>query len=409
MTESNRKLLKVVRAAVIAVFAISALGFILIPNLVGGVFDTVSADQSQTRRPRPTPTPRRTRPAPRVDTSFTKFSHDVDAHQMSCDSCHNFPSDNWEKVRTSEAFPDITDYPKHESCVSCHREQFFKGPKPNICSICHTNPSPSDSARHPFGNPRELFDLSPKGKEATSSFVVRFPHEIHMGMMGNLRDMKSGPKTGFIRASFSERAMSETCAVCHQTLDPQGDADNEFYTTPPASIGDGFWLKKGTFKSSPLGHTQCFTCHSLDTGIEPAPSNCATCHVPREKNFIGDATPEIIKLIGLDRKVPNAIWAKRGSSATFRHEFFAHVDISCNTCHNTEALDTSTSKGRKVGIENCSGCHITATTDDGGILNFEIDERKKDSAFSCIKCHVGFGSQAIPATHVEAIRKLLGN
>lgn len=328
---------------------------------------------------------------------------------MSCDSCHTFPSDNWDKVRGSDAFPDITEYPKHESCVACHREQFFKGPKPNICSICHTNPSPSDSSRHPFPNPRELFDLSPKGQKTSSSFAVKFPHETHMGLLGGLRDVKSGRDVSFVRAGFSSGVMSETCAMCHQTLDPQGESGEEFYTKPPANLGDGFWLKKGTFKSSPMGHTQCFTCHSLDTGIEPAPSNCASCHVPREKDFQGDATPEIIKVLGLDRKIPNAIWTKRGSSATFRHEFFAHVDISCTTCHATEKLDTTSAKGRKVSIESCSGCHITATSDDGGILNFEIDERSKNASFSCTKCHIGFGSKPIPNSHAEAIRKLLGN
>ncbi|MBK8302992.1 MAG: hypothetical protein IPK98_06175 [Chloracidobacterium sp.] len=62
-------------------------------------------------------------------------------------------------------------------------QQFFKGAKPNICSICHTNPSPRDSTRHPFPNPREIFDASPKGKTATSDFVVGFPHDKHIDIV----------------------------------------------------------------------------------------------------------------------------------------------------------------------------------------------------------------------------------
>jgi hypothetical protein len=50
-------------------------------------------------------------------------------------------------------------------------------------------------------------------------------------------------------------------------------------TTPPTDLPEGaFWLKKGTFKTVPRDHALCFTCHSVDGGIEPMPSNCAACH-----------------------------------------------------------------------------------------------------------------------------------
>src|SRR5215203_787236 len=84
---------------------------------------------------------------PRVD--YTKFTHSTAAHRKvadskdSCASCHKSPSDNWAQVRERDtAFPDITDYPEHDSCLSCHRQQFFRGVRPAICTVCHTVVSP---------------------------------------------------------------------------------------------------------------------------------------------------------------------------------------------------------------------------------------------------------------------------
>src|SRR5215468_2115520 len=108
--------------------------------------------------------------APAQRSRYSDFTHVTVAHRIECSSCHKFPSSNWNKVRTgSDAFPDITDYPKHDSCVGCHKQQFFKGRPPMICTNCHTNPGPRDSSRHPFPNPREIFDKSAKGQRVEES------------------------------------------------------------------------------------------------------------------------------------------------------------------------------------------------------------------------------------------------
>ena len=62
----------------------------------------------------------------------------------------------------------------------------------------------------------------------------------------------------------------------------------------------------------------------------------------------------------------------------------------------------------KVSVKSCGGaegCHVTATADDGGILNYEIDQRKTDQNFACVKCHVVFGTKPTPASHAEVIVK----
>ena len=162
---------------------------------------------SQTRR-----TVRSRRPA--APAKYSSFQHDSKAHRLECGTCHKFPSANWDKVRSSEtAFPDITDYPKHESCLGCHRAQFFRGRPPVICSICHTTPGPRGGPRHPFPNPRELFDVSRKGKTApVSDFEISFPHDKHIEIVtgGGVRS------SVFVNASFGlARAAEESCGVCH--------------------------------------------------------------------------------------------------------------------------------------------------------------------------------------------------
>jgi hypothetical protein len=345
----------------------------------------------------------RTKRAP-VKPKYSEFPHSQKAHQIACSNCHKFPSSNWNKVRNEkDAFPDITDYPKHESCLSCHRQQFFKGRPPVICSICHTNPGPRDSSRHPFPNPREIFDLSPKGKTAESDFVVGFPHDKHIEIVS----INSQVPQSFVNASFAgnakKRAGEESCVVCHQTYKPQGDSKEEYATPPPPKLGDGFWLKKGTFKTTPIGHTVCFTCHSQDTGVLPAPDNCAACHRLKPTQPTSDFDQAVAAPMKVEDKRLMDLWRRRDSSGKFQHDFVAHVDASCSTCHNVEKIDTADPATKKVGISACATCHATATSDEGGSLNFEVDARKANAAFQCMKCHITFGKLPIPASHTAAI------
>ena len=66
-------------------------------------------------------------------------------------------------------------------------------------------------------------------------------------------------------------------------------------------------------------------------------------------------------------------------------------------------MNTLDPKTLKVPVTSCGGaegCHITATTDDGGALNFEIDQKKANAGFVCAKCHISFGKEAVPANHL---------
>ena len=350
--------------------------------------------------PAATPTPRAAK--------YSQFDHSTKEHRTECASCHTFPSKNWNKVRTGDAaFPDITDYPSHNSCVKCHAQQFFRGARPMICSICHTAASPKGAPRHPFPNPREVFDKSAKGKTAVSDFAIRFPHETHIEIVSSFR--RSRPQ--FVSAAYvtPERgqASEQSCSVCHKTMEPQGSTDQEFLTKPPDKLGDAFWLKKGTFKSVPTSHTTCFTCHSADSGMNPVPSNCAACHQLKPTQPAADMPANANAMTG-ENKMMVDLWARRNSTGVFRHEHFAHVELSCSTCHNVSTMNTADPASTKVQVASCATCHATATSDEGGALNYEADMKKANASFQCVKCHVTFGRSPIPESHLKAIAAAAG-
>ncbi len=330
-----------------------------------------------------------------VSAKYTNFPHSK--HRQNCSSCHKFPSSNWKRVR-KDPFPDITDYPRHESCLSCHRQQFFGRAKPQICSICHTNPSPRNSTRRPFPKPG-----------TNSDFAVDFPHETHIDVVAKVEDKVKTRSGGavFVKANWQKKS-EDSCTVCHQTYQPQGDSEDEYMTPPPKDLGDAFWLKKGTFKSSPQNHATCFTCHSTDVGIKPAPTDCAVCHKPRPRSPKADFDVKTAAPMKIGDTYAVATWRTRHSSATFRHEWSSHAEMECGSCHNAASIKLLDFKTTKVDVMSCSMCHITETSDDGGILNYEVDQRKANPAFQCVKCHISFGKLPVPDSHIKAIAAQAG-
>src|SRR5688500_5357188 len=211
---------------------------------------TTTARRRAAARPAPTPARR-------------GFAHDRREHQMACDKCHTFPSANWKEARKGdEAIPDVTQQPAHESCLGCHRQQFFarERPAPRICAVCHVAATPRNLARLPFPNPPETFDQTEHARTFSSDFQIGFPHDKHLELVGSTpAPAREDAGVRFVSAAFApaprRRAPQETdpksCGVCHQTHQPQGKSDVEHATAPPKDLGERFWLKKGTFKTSP--------------------------------------------------------------------------------------------------------------------------------------------------------------
>jgi hypothetical protein len=368
-----------------------------------------SQRQSQSRNPKKTV--RSQAQKQRVD--YSQFSHKthVTDQKLGCDSCHKFPSKNWKEVRKADAFPDVTEYPEHASCVSCHRQQFFarERPVPRICYNCHLNATPIETSRYPFPSLGEKFLSSAKAMDFVSDFRVFFPHDKHVDVISKNFRRRPDESGLLVRASLPRRSLwaedsdPKSCAVCHQTYQPQGKSEDEFISKPPKDLGDSFWLKKGTFKTKPITHEACFTCHNQESEIAPLPQNCDACHKLSAVEPIADFDPQLAKKIGVDEWRTLRTWRSRFSAGAFRHE--VHNEVSCTMCHNVTVMNTVDFKTLKTPVKSCGGgegCHITATADEGGILNYEIDQRKTNEKFVCVKCHITFGARPVPASHLDA-------
>lgn len=390
---------------------------------------SASAAEPQQRRPRQT---RRRAPAraqrPRID--YTKFSHVTAQHQKACDSCHKNPSENWAQVRASDsAFPDITDYPEHASCLDCHRRQFFVGARPAICTVCHTQVSPRADARFPFENPEDAFAKSAKAKTRREDFQIYFPHDRHQDVMARAVPRTETVKDfGFVRASFAPRAAEDrrvdACTICHETYQPAGDSTEEYVTKPTAELKSNalgleeFWLKRGMFKTSPRGHDSCFRCHWQEGGEAPRSNDCAGCHklLPAvvgvrytdepAKTDADTSNPSVKNITDADVL---AHWVVR-RAATFRHEKADHIKGGCTSCHIYITSSDSLAAGFDlVPIKTCasSSCHGNTNKSSGSkkIIFDEVEQRKKDPSYACAKCHINLGREPVPKSHTDLFAK----
>src|SRR5262249_23007159 len=111
---------------------------------------------AQTRRRPQTSRPASQTQAPRGSAAkYSAFQHSSEKHQsLKCNECHKVPT-TWTAKRD---FPDVADFPDHEACVRCHRQQFFTrqamiGTGPAICTVCHLRAAPREDARFAFGTP----------------------------------------------------------------------------------------------------------------------------------------------------------------------------------------------------------------------------------------------------------------
>jgi hypothetical protein len=293
---------------------------------------------------------------------YTKFSHSTPKHKSTCNTCHKPPSKNWTKL---SSFPDITDYPDHDACVSCHRAQFFRGQRPPICSVCHLKTSPRDEARYAFRNPTTRLQ-----------FTIEFPHDRHQDVIAlrQFDQRQFNPWRSKVLAHAAPQQTYNNCTLCH--------AQTAALSTPPA----GGWLDAyappaATFKAVPAGHSSCFSCHWKSQ--EPVAANCNGCHKLSDAPYTAAAMPTRISL-------------------KFMHEGGGerkqHV-AECTTCH-INITKSATLSGLKpdVPITACTECHnkVGARQD----LDTELAALDKNRAFTCVYCHTSnVGKQDAPASH----------
>lgn len=330
-------------------------------------FSSSGQATGQKRRTRPAARQRATKPV----TNYSKFSHSTRQHQEACKSCHQAPTNNWQKAAqdypSQDPFPDVADFPGHDSCVRCHRAQFFKGARPVICGVCHTKISPRDDARASFRN-----------LKAPGEFRIEFPHDKHQDVIAALRRRPNSfdftPRSLVKLAHPPDDKVSKynNCEICHA-------AATKAAVAPATGWIDAYVPPTDTFKVSPETHASCFNCHWNKQA--PTRNDCAGCHK------LG--APELHTRI----------------SMKFRHdgggEKKNHVG-ECATCH-INITKAATLRGLKPDVPIFPSCATSSCHQK--VLNEELNNyNKAPGAFKCTKCHTtDVGNKKPPNSHAMAL------
>lgn len=402
------------RAIALSVFCCAVALAFLYPRV------SLTAIEPQGRR---RPQPKTTRPQPATDAqtsgrggrNYSRFKHEdhrAPVAKLNCDDCHAIPNPSTPDTIAAATKPNVKGYPYHDSCVRCHRTEFFKGATPPICNVCHTRSTPRLTAR----------DMDPFPKEGDQAvareFPGYFPHALHQGVIARNRQADQGDSI-FVRAAFRPLADTppqtvDNCATCHVT-DSRAPAE----ITVGGTEGKFKPGAAGTFKTSPDGHASCFNCHWQSQ--KPTHEDCAGCHL--SQNDYAKAK----RAASFDAALPGVLspnaqqwfktwpkdWPKR-LSVKFRHESGSH-DIGCTTCHiNITQMERLNIPKADVPIATCAVCHIKSNlkndkTGEGvdETIYSEMTAEAKDAdnkAHACVGCHTTLiGRERPPCSHYLVI------
>lgn len=356
-------------------------GLVLAITIVGS-FVACNIISAQTRRG-----PRTTRPATQTQTpratasKYSSFLHSSEKHKsLKCNECHKTPT-TWTAKRE---FPDVADFPDHDSCVRCHRQQFFTrqamiGTGPAICTVCHVRAAPREDARFAFGKPNNS-NQPAKGKDERQ-FTIEFPHDQHQNVIARLHVPTE--RASFENISFSQypddkKPDYNNCSICHQTDMSLAIVALPAPNTDPALLHP--------FKSMPRSHDSCFNCHWKNE--KPVASECVGCHKPAA-TFIAE----------LGRKRISAKFAHEGGKGE-------HI-AECTTCHiNITRASTTRGLTPDVPINACASCHRDSkktTYPKAVTIEAELDQFKKTG--ECTYCHTpDVGKKKPPPSHETAVQ-----
>jgi hypothetical protein len=340
---------------------------------------------AQTRRLKPAPKP--STQAPRGSAAkYSAFLHSSEKHRaLACNACHKVPTE-WTAKRD---FPDVADFPNHDTCVRCHRQQFFTrqslvGTGPAICTVCHVRAAPRENARFVFGKPNRAAQAA-KSKDQRQ-FTIEFPHDKHQNVIASTRPSRGSDRAvSFIRASFFPPTSHDqknpdynNCSICHQRNDALMLAPLSGQSDPAAAQANKF------FKTMPQAHDSCFNCHWKNQ--KPSGDDCAGCHKPAE-TFVGLSAPKRI-------------------SAMFSHEGGKGEHVNeCTTCHiNITRASTLRGMTPDVPIAACVTCHKdNKKTTYPKITSIEDELAQFKKTSSCTYCHqVDVGKKSPPVSHEAA-------
>lgn len=394
--------------------------------LLVAIFSQATDAQRRSGQRRPTG-----KPAPKTARDYSIFKHEdhrkeSNGQELACSSCHAIHSPAQPDRITAASKPSAnSSYPYHDSCFRCHREQVYKGDRPQICIVCHTRVSPRTTANDVythFPNPKQ-------GNVIVREFPGFFPHGLHQSVLALHRQREIIDRATFVRASFtqslsSEQGSPDICATCHYTDErgiivlPSGGLQSE--ETFKQIEADTFRTIPGY--REPNGHATCFNCHWQSQ--KPTKDDCNGCHLAKndyQKRALGIIQPPALSANAV-RWFTN--WPRdlpKRFSLKFRHNTHTRTedgktetnnhDLGCTTCHiNIAQMTTLNIPKADVQIVSCAPCHsaTSAIPVTVGVRLTIFDEMtlKEDGTkkYVCVACHISVvGREQPPCTHYAVI------
>jgi hypothetical protein len=431
----NRPFIRQVRGRKLALAVLVAIAAVLFiyPQVSSTAVIEPQGRRPQSRRRRPPA------PAPaKAGRDYSRFKHEdhrkeLNGKELACSKCHTIPTPAEPDRIAAATDPSIRlGYPYHDSCLRCHRQQFYRGNFPVICTVCHTRVSPRLSARDVYPQ----FPGPKHGDKMAREFPGYFPHGMHQSLMALNRPRRSrdaGGRLGLLRVSFDAGApesrtpkMPDNCATCHLT-DERGPV-----ALPLKGLQSEETLKRveaDTFKTIPgergaSGHASCFNCHWQ--AQEPTKDNCNGCHLsqsdykakkleiiqppafsPRATRWFKDWPPELPKRFSLKFRHDTHTLSFNDNTETNHH------DVGCATCHiNITQMTTLNIPKADVPIMSCAPCHATERAKsipvgkDVRVTIYDemILKEEPGKNYTCVACHISpVGREQPPCSHYYAI------
>lgn len=383
---------------------------------------------SHAQRRRPPTRPRGT--TAKTARDYSVFKHEdhrkeANGKDLLCSSCHTISSPAQPDRINAATKPAISSsYPYHDSCFRCHREQVYRGDRPQICTVCHTRVSPRTTANDQY----KLFPKPKLGDVIVREFPGYYPHGLHEGVMARNRQPAATDPAVFVRTSFvktlEDEKSKDICAICHYT-DERGAL-----ALPLAGLQDEETFKRieaDTFRAipghrEPNGHAVCFNCHWQ--AQKPTKDDCNGCHLATT-----DYQKRALSIIQPPALSANAVkWFKdwptglpKRFSLKFRHNTHTPTedgksetnnhDLGCTTCHaNIAQMTTLNIPKADVQIASCGPCHSATSAipvaPSVRVTIFDEMTLKDDASkkYTCVACHVSvIGRERPPCTHYVVI------
>ena len=395
------------------------------------VCERVSVAMEPQKRPRQIRRRPSAPPSAQAANKYSNFTHeshgkhakDRQARNLKCSDCHVVPSAAAPDQIAAATKPSVAvGYPYHDSCLRCHQQQFYRGDRPPICSVCHSRVAVRLMSRDVYPQ----FPSPKRGDILAREFPGYYPHGLHQSLMARgqqpTHEIDAGliwQRTSFSSASLDRAETQDICASCHFT-DGRGPMP-----LPLKGIQSEDTFKRieaDTFKTIPgsreaNAHSSCFTCHWL--AQKPTKDDCDGCHVSAS-----DYATRRLAVTQPPALSVNAVkWFEnwptdlpKRFSLKFRHNTHTlspdgktesnNHDLGCTTCHiNIAQMTTLNIRKADVQIISCAPCHATTAAIPSGqarVTIFDEMQLRADASknYTCVACHTSVvGREQPPCSH----------